>query len=818
MTDRQISTRRGRTATASSFRHAGRDALTLRPEQLRAVCDPTTFAFNSTQQLEPVPGVAGQERALNALRFGVGVRRQGFNLYVMGPPGTGKHSAVLHYLTESARQRPTPDDWCYLHNFQLGHRPSALRLPAGKGARLQDGLADLVESLRVGIPSAFRSEEFQVKLREIEERYKADEEKALDTLRSKAGEHSLSIARTAGGYMLAPEHEGQILDDDAFEALPASDRERFEAALEGMQEHLQALVVQIAQWRQQARGETRALERQVTLYAAGNLLNDLRTEFSSFPEVIGFLDRVQEDITANVSEFYVEGEEGEIEEREADHRFFRRYSVNVLEQHQVSDGAPVVYEDHPTCQNLIGRIEHLSEMGALSTDYTLIKAGALHRANGGYLILDIQKLLDQPNAWEALKRALRSARIAMESSDEGRNLVTTVSLQPEPIPLDIKVVLIGERALFYTLAEHDADFMELFKVAVDFEDALPRTLDNEHLFARLIATLVSKQELRPLDASGVARTIEYSSRLADDGGRISLHARMISDLLVEADYWAEQAAQPVIDALAIEAALEAQRERLSRIQESYMEEYLNNVILIDTEGEAVGQVNALTVIDVGQSTFGQPSRITASVRLGDGEVVDIEREVDLGGATHAKGVLILNGFLGARFGHHRPLSLGASLVFEQSYVGVDGDSASLAELCALLSALAEAPIKQGIAVTGSINQLGQIQAIGAVNEKIEGFFNLCDKRGLTGEQGVIIPRHNVRHLMLQRRVVEAVRAGKFTVRAVETVEEAVELMTGLPAGTPTKKGRYPKGSLFGRVQKCLDQFAEIRNPSEMAKR
>jgi predicted ATP-dependent protease len=793
-----------------------RHPLSLTPEQLRLRCDPKQFSFKHTGELERLSGIVGQERALNALKFGLGVRRSGFHLYVMGPPGTGKHSAVEQHLCASAKQLPTPDDWCYLHNFVTPYRPLALRLPAGLGAQLSEDMSALVEALRLGIPSAFRSEEYQVKVQEIEEKFRDYEDAALDALREQAGKHSLAVARTASGYMLAPEHAGEMLDEEAFQALPATDRDRFEEALDGMQEYLQGLVVRTSQWRQQAYAETRELERSVCHYSVGHLLQEMSERYADYAEVLEFLQRVGDDIADNVSEFYEEGDEGEIDERRADYRFFRRYLVNVLEQHRVAAGAPVIYEDHPTYQNVIGRIEHHAEMGAISTDFTQIKAGALHRANGGYLILDAHKLLDQPNAWGALKRALRSSAISLESPEESRGLVSTASMQPEPIPLAVKVVLIGERELFQILAEHDTDFVELFKVAVDFDDALIRSADHEQLYARLVATLAQKESLRPLNPAAVARIVEYAARLADDQNRLSLHARSVTDLLIEADYWAAEAGKRRIDHISIDRALEAQQERLGRSQGRFLEEFLNEIILVKSEGARVGQVNALTVLDFGQFAFGQASRISASVRLGDGEVLDIEREVDLGGSVHAKGVMILNGFLGGRFGRRRPLSLGASLVFEQSYGPVDGDSASLGELCALMSALGDLPINQGLAITGSVNQHGEVQAVGGLNEKVEGFFRLCEHRGLTGEQGVILPAHNKRHLMLSLPLVEAVRKRRFHIYAVSSVDEAMALLTGVEAGSANKKGRFPKASVNGRVQRQLDRFADIRNPPDNA--
>jgi lon-related putative ATP-dependent protease len=490
--------------------------------------------------------------------------------------------------------------------------------------------------------------------------------------------------------------------------------------------------------------------------------------------------------------------------------FVRRYQVNVIVDHSGATGAPVIYEDHPTAQNLVGRIEHMAQMGALITDFNLIKAGALHRANGGYLILEARKVLLQPFAWEELKRALSSEEIRVEVLGQTLSLISTVSLEPEPIPLDVKVVLLGERLLYYTLSQLDPDFAELFKVAADFEDQMDRTSENHLLYARMIATMVRQEGLRPFDRQAVARVIEQSARIAGDAERLSTHVQSIADLLREADYWAGEAQRGVVSAADVQRAIDAQIYRSDRVRERLQEEIQRGTILIDSQGAKVGQVNGLSVITLGQFAFGRPSRITARVRLGRGEVVDIEREVALGGPIHSKGVLILSSYLGARYAMDRPLSLSASLVFEQSYSGVEGDSASSAELYALLSALADLPIKQGLAVTGSVNQYGQVQAIGGVNEKIEGFFDVCRAQGLTGEQGVLIPASNVKHLMLRPDVVAAVAAGQFRVYAVETIDQGIEVLTGVPAGERDAQGEFPAGSVNQRVEARLIALSEKR--------
>jgi lon-related putative ATP-dependent protease len=498
--------------------------------------------------------------------------------------------------------------------------------------------------------------------------------------------------------------------------------------------------------------------------------------------------------------------------------FLRRYQVNLLVDHSRNHGAPVVYEDNPSYQNLVGQVEYMAQLGALSTDFNLIRAGALHRANGGYLILDARKLLMQPYAWEGLKRVLRSSQIRIESLGQMLSLVSTMSLEPEAIPVKTKVLLLGERMLYYLLSAFDPEFNDLFKVGADFDDAMDRNAGNDALYARLIGTIAKQDGLNPFDPSGVTRVIEHSSRVAGDSEKLLTQQRELVDLLRESDYWARAASRTAVTAADVQKAIDARTRRADRVRERLQEEYLKGTLLIDTTGERVGQVNGLSVVQLGGFAFGHPVRITARVRLGKGEVIDIEREVELGGPIHSKGVLILSGFLGARYAHEHPLSLSASLVFEQSYSGVEGDSASSAELYALLSALSGLGIKQSLAVTGSVNQHGQVQAIGGVNEKIEGFFDLCKARGLTGEQGVLIPESNVRHLMLRSDVVEAVESGQFRIYSAETIDQGIELLTGVPAGERDASGKFPPDSVNYKVEARLIELAEKRQSAGPARK
>jgi lon-related putative ATP-dependent protease len=789
----------------------------LKPEALYRRCDPGQFKFETTAALDDLEGIIGQARAVEAVEFGTAIRREGYNLFSLGPSGTGKFKIVRAYLTQKAATEPIPSDWCYVNSFDDPQKPRALRLPPGQGMGLRQDMERLVEELRSTIPAAFESEDYRTRKQVIEEEVKEHHEKAFDALRRQAQEKGIALVRTPGGLVFAPMQKGEVMSPEDFQRLAEADRERIDKEITALQQQLQASLRQAPQWERSGREKLKALNREVAIFAVGHLIEELRKKYTAIPPVVEFLNVVQQDVIENVEAFLNPPESplsalAGVPQSQSPKNlpFFRRYLVNVVVDHSENKGAPVVYEDNPTYQNLVGQVEYMAQMGALSTDFGLIRPGALHQANGGYLMLDAARVLSQPYAWEGLKRALRSSEIRIESLGQALSLISTASLEPEPIPLNVKVILLGERMLYYLLSQHDSEFNELFKVAVDFEEQVDRSPANDLLYAKLIGRLARQEKLLPFDRGGVARVIEDSARFTGDAEKLSLHNRTLSDLLREADYWARKAGGNVVAAGDVQRAIDAQVRRASRVRERFREEILRGTLLIDTEGAKVGQVNGLSVVQPGRFAFGHPSRITARVRLGRGEVVDIEREVELSGPIHSKGVLILSAFLGARYSSDRPLSLSASLVFEQSYSGVEGDSASSAELYALLSALAETPIKQSLAVTGSVNQRGEVQAIGGVNEKIEGFFDLCQARGLTGEQGVLIPASNVKHLMLRRDVVEAVEAGKFHVYPVETIDQGIALLTGLEAGERDLEGNFPEGSVNHRVEDRLIALAEKR--------
>ncbi|MCA9971840.1 MAG: AAA family ATPase [Anaerolineales bacterium] len=794
----------------------------LSPAELARRCDPAQFSFETTADLNAPAPIVGQARAETAVRFGLGIRQDGYNLFALGTKGSGKQTAVSQYLTQAAAAAPTPPDWCYVYNFDQAHKPHALQLPPGTGTQLRQDVDNLLNEVRAIIPSTFESEDYQAQRRAIQESFQQEQEEALEALQARAQEQDIALLRMQTGLAFAPIKDGEVISPEDFQEMSEEERTEIQQKVEALQEELQRIMLQVPQLNRQGREQIEALDREIATATLKPLFAELESTYADFSDVLTHLRAVQTDILDNLAAFYTPqngqnalqqalqqaGQDGALSKAAQSEAFFNRYQVNVLVDNGGRDGAPIVHENHPTYQNLLGRVEQVARMGALITDFTLIKAGALHRANGGYLLLDARKLLLQPYAWESIKRALQAQEIRIESLGQTLGLISTVSLEPEPIPLDLKVALIGERYLYYMLYQLDPDFAELFKVAADFADEMPRDDDGKEAYARLVSTLAQQNDLRPFHRQAVARVVEHGSRLAGDAQRLSTHTQQIADLLREANYWCGEAGRGVVQAEDVQQALDAHQYRNGRIQERMQEAVLRDTILIDTDGEATGQINGLAVLQVGGYAFGKPSRISARVRLGKGEVVDIERKVDMSGPFHSKGVLILTGFLGGRYAAERPLSLSASLVFEQSYSGIDGDSASSAELYALLSALAETPIRQDLAVTGSVNQHGQVQAIGGVNEKIEGFFNLCRARGLTGSQGVLIPAANVKNLMLHQDVVDAVAAGQFHVYPVHTVDEGIALLTGMPAGAADASGSYPDGTFNHRVACRLHELAE----------
>jgi lon-related putative ATP-dependent protease len=791
-------------------------ARALPPSLMYRRCDPADLPFDLCSELEAAPGLIGQERAVEALNFAVRIRGKGYNVYALGAGGTGRHTMVEDLLRHEAERKPTPPDWCYVNNFDDPQQPRRLQLPPGRAAPFAAAMKRLVEELRAALPAAFERDEYRARHEAIDQQFKQKSEQAFGALQRRAEARQIALMRTPMGLALAPVRSGKVLAPEQFSELPPEERERVQHEVEAMQGELEETMRQVPLWEREHRDAVQALNRETTGFAIAHLMAELRQGYSDLPEVAQYLDAVERDIKENVDDFLAPAGPPTPEAapavpapvlREIEDTRFRRYRINVIVDNAGQHGAPIVYEDNPTHQTLVGRVEHLARFGALITDFNLLVAGALHRANGGYLLLDAQKLLTGNFGWASLKRALNAGQIRIETLEQLLSMASTVSLQPEPIPLDVRVVLVGPPALYYLLSTNDEEFADLFKIAADFDDRVERTPHTTLLYAQLICAMTQRENLRPLDRPAVARVIEQAARLAGEAEKLTTSVQAFVDLLRESDQFAIDAGKDSVGLAEVQAAIEAQIRRGDRVYRRLQEEIGRKTIRIETDGEEVGQVNGLSVISLGNLAFGTPTRITARVRLGRGEVVDIEREVELGGPLHSKGILILSGFLGGRFGKNRPLSLNASLVFEQSYGGVDGDSASAAELFALLSALAEAPIKQSFAVTGSVDQRGQIQAIGGVNEKLEGFFDSCRITGFTGRQGAIIPASNVKHLMLRHDVVAAAEEGRFAIYPIDTVDQGLELLTGIAAGEPDANGEYPPGSLNQRIAARLDALA-----------
>jgi len=807
--------------TGASERSGGNGALmrsgqhtALTPAELRRKVDGASLGFSTTAELEAVTGPIGQERALKAIEFGASMPSNDFNVFVLGPPASGKSTAVKAYLREKAATPRAISDWVYVNNFDDQNKPRALELPCGKANRFEQAMVAMVDELRQTVPALFEDEDYQSRRKTIDDSFRSGQEEAFEALNQKAASQNIAIMRTPMGIAMAPMHEGEVVKPEVFNTLPEEMRKGIEQKIEALQQELAEILQTVPKSDKERREKLDELNREVGMQAVSSAMEDVRRRFSDISGVPAYLDAVAEDIVRNIALFLPQAEEGQQLIKQSvdtsrDPRY-RRYMVNVAVANGEGDtcAIPIVEELNPTYGNLIGRIEHIAQMGTLLTDFLLMKPGSMLRANGGYLLIDARKLLLSPFAWEALKRTIKAREIKIEQPAEATGFMSTQTIDPEPIPLDVKVILFGDRQLYYLLASHDPDFVRLFQVQADFDDTISRNTENDAAYARLIASIVKEHDLLPVDASGVARLIEQGARLADDRQKLSIEIGHLADLVREADFWARREGADIITRELVQRAVNEGIERADRIRDRSHETITRDIVMIETRGDEVGQINGLAVLQIGTFAFGKPSRITARVRLGEGRVTDIEREAKLGGALHTKGVMILWGFLSGRFAKTIPLALAATLVFEQSYGGVDGDSASSTELYALLSALADVPIHQGFAVTGSVNQFGEVQAIGGVNEKIEGFFDICKAQGLTGTQGVLIPKANVQHLMLREDVVEAASNGQFHIHSVETVDQGIEILTGVAAGARGEDGSWPEGSINARVAERLRMFAE----------
>lgn len=811
----------------SSNNHNKRDfRKPLGPEQLYRACEPGELPFDSSDQLQPLEDHFGQDRAVEALRFGLDMHHAGYNIYLLGSPGIGKHELLEDFLGDNGTPLHDLCDWCYVNNFDAPDKPIVLALPPGLGKQLRADMAHCVEDLLASIPAAFQSDEYQARLQEMGEQYSEREQKAFQALGEKARGENIALIQTPNGYTLAPMRDDKILSPPDFEALPEEEKKHTMEVIEKLKDDLKVIVRQLPLWVKEGRDKMRSLNREFSKLAVDQLFGELQKRYESLPQVLDYINIVKDDVIDNVEAFRAAKGEGggDGPPAAAD---FSRYSVNVLVDNSplVSDGkmhAPVIHEDNPSFINLLGRIEHTAQYGTLFTDFTLIKPGAFHRANGGYLVLAADKVLTNPFAWETLKRILRGGEIRIQSLEQMFSFASTTQLDPEPIPLAIKVILTGDRYLYYMLEQYDPEFAQLFKVAADMSEEVRRSPETTLLFARMIKTLQQRHQVLPLKSCGVGRMVEYSARQVEDNLKLSMHLGRLTDLLCESDYWARLRKGDHITGEDVENAIDAGIRRMDQFRERSQESILRNIQLVDTDGARVAQVNGLSVYQLGNYAFGKPMRITATTRLGAGRVVDIEREVKLGGKIHAKGVMIISSFLADRYARNQPLPLSATLAFEQSYGGIEGDSASVAELTALLSSLSGIPVLQSLAVTGSVNQHGQVQAIGGINEKIEGFFAICEARGLTGMQGVVMPASNVEHLMLRKNVVEAIEQGRFHIYAVDTIDQALTLLMGTEAGSPDVDGQYPPDSINGkvmvRIAAMIDLSRKFSGPDDGAQR
>jgi lon-related putative ATP-dependent protease len=769
----------------------------------------------STAEAEPLAQPLGQPRALAALEFGTRVGAQGYNVFVMGIAGTGRKLMTTMILEQAAAQRPAPVEWCYVHNFEDPRRPRAICLPTGRGSEFRHDMEELIKSLDQSIRAVFDSDDYQQRRDQLLKAFRDERQAEIGEFERQAQEAGFAIGRGPDGLIVAPAKEGEILAPQEYAALPETERDALEKKRQELQEQLIDILRRGHRKEHEARDQVRQLDREMVQFAAAHLIEEVAGKYADLGEIEEHLKALMGDLVENVAQFR-DGEEHTVPLplppglMPVEASPYARYRVNLLVEHGKEKMAPVVYEPNPTLHNLTGEVEYQTQMGALVTDFTMIRPGALHRANGGYLILDVLALLQRPYAWDALKRCLKNGEIKIESLGDQFRFVSTVTLEPEPIPVDLKVVLIGTPMLYYLLHQYDEDFGKLFKVKADLGSDMERNEEGERLYLGYVARTCQECSLPPFTAEAVAQIVEHGSRLAEDQGKLTTRFMDIADLIQEAAQWAsERNGGAAVEAEDVVRAIDQHVWRSNRIEERLLDLIEDGVLMVDTEGSAVGQVNGIALMPLGDYLVGKPTRITARSYLGRPGVVNIEREVKLSGPLHDKGVLILSGYLGEKYASDQPLSCAVSLGFEQSYEEVEGDSASAAELFALLSSLGELPLRQDLAVTGSVNQHGIIQPVGGVTRKVEGFFDACRRKGLTGTQGVVLPAANRAHLMLRADVVEAVRQGQFHVYSIGTLDEGLALLTGLPAGEIDATREYPPETVHGKVQRRLAHFARV---------
>ena len=772
--------------------------------------------FEKIPKLAEEKSILGQSRARSALEFGVAMQHSGYNIYVMGDSGTGRLAMIMNHLDQLSTDQETPPDYVYVNNFENSREPVSLEIPAGQGHIFVRDIDKLIDDLLTTFPAAFESPGYQQKKTTIERNFNQRYNHAVDLVEKQAQEKNIALFRGNDSISFAPIRENKSLDEEQFTQLPQKEREVFQSDVEKLEEYLADVLLELPQWRRELIEKTRLLNNETISSDIDPLFAQLNKKYINIDDVISYLSALKENLTGAIIDFL--GPEQSSDGRDNKTKrvlLTEQYVPLLLVGHTQNKGAPVLYESHPTHQNLFGKIEYINDQGTLVTSYRRICPGSLHRANGGYLILDAEKILNYPFVWDGLKRALKSGRVEIESAHSEMG-INTISLKPEVILLDVKVILLGSREIYYLLQELDSEFNEMFRVLADFDDHIQRTQESMQQFASLMNRQTDHLHAKPLSLLAIKRLIEHSCRLAENQQHLSAKVNDSLEIIAEANLLCAQSDCKNIDKQHIERALDAREQRTGRIARQILDDMLEGTILIDSEGSAIGKVNGLTVLEVGESSFGAPTRITTTVYPGSRGIVDIEREVELGQSIHSKGVLILTGYLGHHYAQNFPLAISASIAIEQSYGYIDGDSASLAEVCALISALTGIPVKQGIALTGSINQYGEVQAVGGVNEKIEGFFNLCKARQFTGEQAVIIPKANQGNLVLKQEVIAAVEQGLFTIYTVTHVNETLELLTGLPAGNKDSEGQYPPDSINYKVIARLKEISEISPEKEDA--
>ena len=790
------------------------NASTLPYFKLRNECDPEKLAFSDTSELEPLKGIIGQERAVKALEFGLKIKTRGYNIYLSGMTGTGKTSYAENYIKKTAEKDKVPDDWCYVFNFDRPTQPMAINLPAGTGKVFQKDMDEFIKILNQEITKAFDSDEYEKEKTNIIKEFQDIRDDLLEKLNEDAGKQGFKVKTTSAGIYFLPVVEGKTLSEQEYGELDEKIKHEINEKSSVVQMETIEIIRKIKNIEKEAEEKVSEWENKIALFAVGMHINDLKEKYKNFEKVTLYLDKVQNNILQNLDDFREEEvpeDQQQLvipwakgrEESPAD-----KYKVNLLVDNSDLKGAPVIVDFNPTYYNLLGKLEYENEFGTMTTDFTMVKGGLFHQANGGYLILQAKDVLNNVQAWDALKRILRTKQISIENMKEQMGLVAVSALKPEPIPLEIKILLVGNSYVYQTLYEYDEDFRKLFKVKADFDEEMERNPENIHKLAQFVSSFCRREKTLHFDKTGVARVVDYSSWLTEDQSKLTTRFNDIVEILCESCTWAQIEGDTLVRNIHVKRAIKEKIYRSNKYDKKLLELLEDGTIMIDTEGEVVGQINGLTILDMGDYVFGKPSRITATTYMGERGIVNIEREVEMSGTSHTKGVLILSGYIGQKFAQEMPLSLSASLCFEQLYSGVDGDSASSAELYCILSSLSEIPIKQGIAVTGSVNQRGEIQPIGGATYKIEGFFELCKERGLNGKQGVIIPCQNVKNLALNDEVVEAVKKGAFHIYPVKTIDEGIEILTGVKAGGRNKNGSYPRGTVNYKVYEKLKRFAQ----------